>query len=144
MPNAAIITEKLLNAPVEKVWNAITSKEEMDKWYFKIAAFKPEVGFTFQFTGEGRKGEIYIHHCEIMEVIPMKKLSYSWRYEGLKGNSLVTFELSPEGDKTRIKLTHTGVDSFVTDSPDFTKESFTEGWNHIIGISLPEYVEKNN
>ncbi len=144
MPDVPIITERLLNAPVEKVWKAITSKEEMNNWYFQIAAFEPEVGFTFRFTGEGRKGETYIHLCEIKEVVPMKKLSYSWRYEGMAGNSLVEFELLPEGDKTRLILTHTGVETFVTDNPDFAKNSFVEGWTHIIGKSLPEYVEKNH
>jgi len=142
MANEPIITERLLNAPVEKVWSAITSKEEMDNWYFKIDSFKLEVGFTFQFTGEGRKGETYIHHCEIKEVIPMKKLSYTWRYEGIPGNSLVEFELTPEGDRTKLKLTHTGLETFVTDNPDFAKESFVQGWSEIIGRILPEYLEK--
>lgn len=144
MPESPIVTERVLNAPVEKVWNAISSKEEMDKWYFKIAAFKPEVGFRFQFDGEGHKGEKYVHHCEIKEVVPMRKLSYSWRYENMPGDSLVTFELEPEGNnKTRIKLTHTGVESFATDNPDFAKESFVQGWTEIIGKMLPDYLAKD-
>ncbi len=144
MANEPIIIERLLNTSIEKVWSAITSKEEMDNWYFKIPSFKPEVGFTFQFSGEGRKGETYVHHCEVKEVVPMKKLSYTWRYEGMPGNSLVEFELFPEGDKTKIKLTHTGLETFVTDNPDFAKNSFAEGWTHIISKALPEYLEANN
>ena len=137
-----LIISRLINAPIEKVWLAITSKEAMNKWYFKIASFKPEVGFSFQFTGEGAKGDIYIHHCEVKEVIPLKKISYSWRYEGIPGKSLVTFELTPEGNKTTLKLTHTGLDTFVTDSPDFADGSFATGWAFIIGKSLLEYLEK--
>jgi len=45
------VIEKTFNAPVQKVWKAITSKEEMKQWYFDIPDFKPEVGFEFQFTG---------------------------------------------------------------------------------------------
>ena len=137
-----LIISRLINAPIEKVWQAITSKEEMDKWYFKIDSFKPEVDFTFQFTGEGAKGDKYIHHCEIKEVLPMKKLSYSWRYEGIPGDSLVTFELTHEGNKTKLKLTHAGLESFITDSPDFAEGSFAKGWTYLIGKSLPEYLEK--
>ena len=137
-----LIISRLINAPIEKVWLAITSKEAMDKWYFKIAFLKPEVGFSFQFTGEGAKGDIYIHHCEVKEVILLKKISYSWRYEGIPGKSLVTFELTPEGNKTTLKLTHTGLDTFVTDSPDFADGSFATGWAFIIGKSLLEYLEK--
>ena len=139
MPDTPVIVERLLNAPIDKVWKALTTKEDMDKWYFDIASFKPEVGFQFQFSGEGRNGEKYIHHCEIKELVPMKKISYSWRYEGMPGDSLVSFELTPEGHQTNIKVVHTGLESFATDNPDFAKSSFTQGWEHIIGKSLVEY-----
>lgn len=37
---------------------------EMKQWYFDIPAFKPEVGFTFQFKGQGKKGDEFVHRCE--------------------------------------------------------------------------------
>ena len=75
-------------------------------------------------------------------MVPEKKLAYSWRYENYPGNSVVTFYLSPEGDKTRLKLTHEGLETFPQDKPDFAKESFAGGWTEIIGKSLPEYLKK--
>ncbi len=134
--------EKTLNAPAEIVWKAITSKEQMKQWYFDIAEFEPIVGFEFTFAGQGHKGEKYLHLCKITEVIVGKKLSYSWRYENLEGLSHVTFELFEEGDKTRIKLTHEGLETFPVNNPDFAKESFAGGWGYLIGKSLPEFVEK--
>jgi uncharacterized protein YndB with AHSA1/START domain len=113
----------------------------MKQWYFNIAEFKPQVGFEFQFTGEGKEGEKYIHLCKVMEVIPENKLTYSWRYEGFEENSFVTFELSAEGEKTKLILTHTGLETFPVNNPDFAKESFTEGWNYIMGTSLKQFVE---
>ena len=71
----------------------------------------------------------------------MKKLSYTWSYEGIKGLSEVIFELEPEGDKTKLRLTHTGIDSFQIDNPDFLPASFTQGWTHIIGQSLTNYLQ---
>jgi len=57
----------------------------------------------------------------------------------------VTFELFPEGNKTKVKLTHKGLESFpVTANKDFAKENFMEGWNYIIGTGLKEFVEKVN
>lgn len=61
----------------------------------------------------------------------------------MPGDSLVTFELFEEEGKTRVRLTHTGVESFATDNPDFRRESFVGGWNEIIGKLLKEYAEKN-
>ena len=74
-------------------------------------------------------------------MVPNKKLSYSWRYDGYPGDSLVTFELFEENDKARVKLTHEGLESFG-DKADFAKENFVAGWNEIIGKFLKEYVER--
>ena len=134
-----LVFERTLNAPVDKVWKAITDKKDMKHWYFDIAEFKPELGFEFEF--EGKKDDmIYRHLCKITEIEVGKKLQYSWSYDGFEGKSFVTFELFPVGQKTRIKLTHEGLETFPS-IPDFAKENFVEGWNYIIGKSLPEYVE---
>jgi hypothetical protein len=50
--------------------------------------------------------------------------------------------LFPEGNKTRVRLTHEGLESFSANGPDFVKENFQQGWTDIIGISLKEIVEK--
>ena len=136
-----LVIERIYNAPIEKVWKAITDNTEMKKWYFNITDFKPEVGFEFEFSGEGKEGEKYLHLCKVTEIIPKKKLTYSWRYDGLEGNSFVTFELSAEGEKTKLILTHIGLETFPVNNPDFAKESFTEGWNYITGTSLKQFVE---
>ena len=75
-------------------------------------------------------------------MVKNKKLKHSWRYDGYEGNSFVTFELFDEGDKTRLKLTHEGLETFPANNPDFAKENFAEGWTYIIGKSLPEFVER--
>jgi uncharacterized protein YndB with AHSA1/START domain len=141
MNNEPFVIVRVYNAPVEKVWKAITDPVDMKQWYFYIPDFKAEIGFEFQFEG-GADDRKYTHLCKITEVVPNKKLAYSWRYEGHGGNSLVSFELFAEGDKTRVKLTHAGLETFPADQPDFAKENFEAGWNEIIGTSLKEYVEK--
>ena len=45
-----IIVEEIYQAPLEKVWSALTEIEQMKQWYFdNIPAFKPEVGFETKF-----------------------------------------------------------------------------------------------
>ncbi len=141
MNNEPFVIERTYNAPVEKVWKAITDKDDMKQWYFDLAEFKPEVGFEFTFTG-GPPEKCYLHICKITEVVPGKKLTYSWRYDGYEGNSFVTWELFAEGAFTRLKLTHAGLETFPVSNPDLAKENFVKGWNHIVGISLMEFVEK--
>src|SRR5437868_14962750 len=142
MKQEPFVIERTFNAPIETVWKAITDKNQMKQWYFDLAEFKPEVGFEFQFKG-GKDDRIYLHLCKIIEVIPGKKLTHSWRYQGYEGISYVSFELFAEGNRTRLRLTHEGLESFPLSNPDFAKENFAQGWTYIIGTSLKEYVEKS-
>jgi len=142
MKNEPYVIEQSYKANVERVWKAISSSEEMKQWYFDIPEFIAEPGFEFQFVAGPDDTKQYQHRCKVLEVIPGHKLSYSWRYEGYEGNSLVTFELWPQGELTRLKLTNEGLESFPATQPDFSKDSFAEGWTWIIGTVLKMYVEK--
>ena len=137
-----VVKEIMLTASVSKVWEAITDKNEMKQWYFDLKEFKPEVGFEFQFWGGDEKKK-WLHLCKVTEVVKEKKLTYSWKYDGYEGISYVTFELVPEGKRTKLKLTHTGLERFPSNKvPELKRENFVEGWNQIIGTSIKEFVER--
>jgi uncharacterized protein YndB with AHSA1/START domain len=137
----AVVIERTFAAPVARVWKALTDVGEMKQWYFDLKEFKPEVGFEFEFIVE-HEGMKYHHLCKITEVIPQRKLAYTWRYKGHEGNSLVTFELFADGNKTQLKLTHEGLETFPK-TPSFARKNFMEGWTQIIGSSLKEFVESD-
>jgi len=134
--------ERAYSAPITKVWHALTNKDAMKQWYFDLPDFKPEVGFEFQFYGQGKEGESYLHLCKITEAVKEKKLQYSWRYDGFEGISYVTFELFEVAGKTTLKLTHEGIESFpATANNAFARENFAEGWTYLIGTALAKFVE---
>jgi uncharacterized protein YndB with AHSA1/START domain len=143
MNDHPIFLEQIFDVPVSKVWKAITDKNEMKKWYFDLAEFKAEPGFKFQFSGGPSPEKQYLHLCEITEVIPEKKLTYSWRYEGYTGISYVTFELIKQENKTLLKFTHRGIETFPKENPDLAVGNFVEGWKQIVNISLKKYLELN-
>jgi len=134
-----VVIERSFNVPVARVWEALTNVDDMRVWYFDLKEFKPEVGFEFEFTVE-HEGARYHHLCKITEVIPQKKIAYTWRYAGEEGDSLVTFELFADGDKTRLKLTHEGLETFPR-LPAYARTNFEKGWSEIIGSSLKQHVE---
>lgn len=145
MNEKTVIVEHIYDANIQSVWRAITEKDLMKQWYFDVDDFRPEVGFKFRFPGQGHKGEQYIHICEVTEVVPNQRLQYSWTYENHEGYSLVTFELSEQDNgQTKLVLTHTGLESFPNNNPDFAKESFNEGWNYLVNISLKDFMAKNS
>jgi len=137
----AVVLERTFDAPVARVWKALTDVQEMRQWYFDLKEFRPEVGFEFEFVVE-HEGNKYHHLCKITEVSPQKKIAYTWRYKGEVGESLVTIELSPDGNKTRLKLTHTGIETFPK-TPAYARKNFEAGWTAIIGSELKQFVESS-
>src|SRR5438309_9913428 len=137
----AVVIERTFNAPVGRVWKALTDVEEMRQWYFNLKQFKAEIGFEFEYVVE-HEGTTYHHLCKVTEVIPQKKLAYTWRYKGHEGDSLVTFELFADGNKTRLKLTHTGIETFPK-TPAYARKNFEAGWTTIIDSELKQFLERS-
>lgn len=140
MSKKDITIERVFNADVKLVWKALTEKEMMKQWYFDLKEFKAIVGFEFEFWGGEDGGKQWKHLCGITEVVPEKKLTYYWKYEGYSGISYVSFELYEQGNGTKLKLTHSGIETFP-DFPELAIHNFEKGWDHIINISLKEFIE---
>ncbi|TCZ65872.1 SRPBCC family protein [Flaviaesturariibacter aridisoli] len=141
--NEPIQITQVLEAAPAKVWAALTQPDEMKQWYFDIPGFHAEPGFEFSFNGGPEEGPVFVHRCRITEGLPPHLLAHTWRYEGYPGDTLVTFRLDPEeGDRTRLVLTHEGIETIAPHHPAFARENFVQGWTHIITKALPEYLAK--
>lgn len=138
--SAPVVKEVLLEAPASRVWKALTNKEELRQWCFDMDAFEPVEGFEFHFYGEN-EGVKFLHNCRVIEVKIERLMKWLWSYEGIPGDTYVTFELFPEGEKTRLKLTHEGLEKLPQDK-NYRKENFEGGWNEIIGKLLVDYLTK--
>jgi len=89
MENGQIILQRTYDVPPEQVWEAITGPDQMEEWHLSIDVWK------------------------VTEVVPGERISYEWRYQGFPGNSRITFELIPDGDATRITVTHKPINLFA-------------------------------
>lgn len=137
-----ITVQYRINAPAEKVWKALTDKNEMKSWYFDIQDFELEIGKTFNFYEPGGENK-YHHQGEILEAIPNQKLKHTWSYPDFSDQkTMVTWDLKTEGNETLVTLIHEGIDNFKDLGEGFSRENFTQGWNSILGQSLKGYLEK--
>src|SRR3954447_17934996 len=115
----AIRLERLLDAPVDKVWRYLTEAELRSQWF---------MGGTD--AGPGGEFELIVDHDNLSED---ENVAYPEGYAQFKGtvwtekvarfepprllettfqggkNGTVTYELKPEGDRTRLILTHSGI-----------------------------------
>lgn len=138
-----IIVEQEFNVPINVLWDAITQLDHMKEWFFdNIPDFKSELGFKTQFlVNAGERNFTHLWH--IIKVVPHKKITYDWSYAEYKGEGLVTFELFDEGNKSSLRLTNVGLETFPDDIPEFTRESAENGWDYFIKQSLKKYLEIN-
>ncbi|WP_126651459.1 SRPBCC family protein [Chryseobacterium aureum] len=137
-----ITIQYTINASAEKVWKALTDKNEMKSWYFDIQDFVLEQGAEFNFYEPGGANK-YHHQGRILEIVPVQKLKHTWSYPDFSAlKTMVTWELLPEEGSTLVKLTHEDIENFKDLGESFSRQNFTEGWNTIIGQSLKEYLEK--
>ena len=64
-------------------------------------------GGRYELVMRGNDGEYYLSGaCE--EIDPPKKVVMTWKWKTGEITSRVTIELNPEGNKTHLRLTHTG------------------------------------
>ena len=138
-----IVVEQVYSSTRDELWQAITNPEQMRQWFFEtMESFEPTVGFETQFDVTA-DGKTYRHVWKIDEVEENSRISYHWHYDGMAGKSIVFWELSDEGDKTKLQLTHEELEPFPKeDDPNFSRESCIGGWNYFLKDRLVDFLEK--
>ena len=114
----------------EAVWEYLTNAELMELWLMKND-FKPIMGheFTFRVNPIPSLDFDGIVYCKVLEIIPFKKLSYSWKLGPGDGtinvDSVVRWELQPKGNGTELILDH-GNFAILKNAGMFN--AMNEGW----------------
>ena len=99
--------------PPNIVWDYLTKAELIEQWLMKND-FKPVVGHDFKFTTRALPNHNFdgIIYCKVLEVIPFKKLVYSWKGGGgnnkIRLDSIVEWTLHEKDNGTEVELNHTG------------------------------------
>lgn len=138
---APVVVTQTFKKSIDTVWKAITEVDQMQQWFFdNIPDFKAEVGFQTQFNVKAPSRD-FMHLWTITEVIPKQKLVYNWKYEGLAGDSFVSFEVIENNNETQLTITATVVEDFSDDIPEFTRESCIGGWTYFIKEQLFRYLQ---
>jgi uncharacterized protein YndB with AHSA1/START domain len=97
----------------EAVWEYLTKPELISQWLMETD-FEPIVGLDFQFKTKPIPKFDFdgIVYCKVVEVVPYKKLSYSWK--GGPGDvkvtmdSIVIWTLTAKDNGTELFLEHSG------------------------------------
>ena len=101
------------NHPPAPVWEFLTRPELLAQWLMPTD-FQPVVGHKFRFTTKPlpQLASDGVCHCEVTELVPFKKLSYTWKTGPGDGSisldTLVVWTLTETADGTELNLLHSG------------------------------------
>jgi len=117
----------------EVVWEYLTKAELIAQWLMKND-FEPIIGYDFQFKSRPLPDLNFdgIIYCKVLEVVPFKKLSYSWKLGPGGGkitiDSLVEWTLNPKENGTRLLLEHSGFKETEDTSINTLYTMMDAGW----------------
>lgn len=116
----AIKLERVLDAPVETVWRYLTEAELRKSWFMGGTDARADGEFELLNDHDNLSDEAVPYPADYA---PYKGKTWSEKvvrfepprvfamtFQGGR-NGTVTFELSPEGERTRLVLTHSGITS---------------------------------
>jgi len=131
----AIIVERILPHPPEKIWHVLTTSKLISEWLMPND-FQPVVGHCFNFRTKPIGNWNGIVHCEVLECEPPRRLRYSWvggsddnAEYGSRLDSVVTWTLTPVEGGTRLYMEHDGFGP----GNEFAYEAMSGGWARIAG-----------
>ena len=134
-PQDIVIDDVFPHTP-ETLWKTLTSAELIGRWLMKPTGFAAVEGtrFTFQTTPGGQWDGVI--HCQVLEVLPNRKLVYAWKggHESNVGygaplDTVVTFTLEAVEAGTRVRLVHSG---FVLPRNEIAFNGMSGGWAKVV------------
>ena len=94
--------------PPEKVWRALTDPALLAEWLLPVvgSALDLTPGSEFTLKTQPYPGWDGTVSCRMLEIEPMRKLSYAWTVPFL--DTVVTFTLTPTASGTQLSLVQSG------------------------------------
>lgn len=103
--------ERLVEAPIGRVWQALTDPDELAAWYWPPSfgtevVLEPVAGGAFRIASV-RVGMAAVG--QVVAVVAPTRLELTWRWEGEALETGVVVELAADGpDRTLVAVEHAG------------------------------------
>jgi uncharacterized protein YndB with AHSA1/START domain len=149
MEYGSIEREIHVDASPEVVFEVVSSPEHLKEWWPDEAEIEPAAGAT---------GHIVFHRAApeepvavpitVVEAQPPQRFSFRWGHEagtvpGPSDSLLVTFDLEPSGEGTRVRMTETGFRERGWEAAVLEQayQEHSQGWDYFIP-RLAQYVAR--
>jgi uncharacterized protein YndB with AHSA1/START domain len=145
-----VVAEIHIAAPPGRVFQAITQPEQLMRWFtdascpVKLWEVDARKGGRWRSANHPSAKSLngvneFRAGGEILEIDPPRLLVYTWHANWHDDPSLATlvrWELYPDGQGTKVKVTHSGLAK-----EKLAREDYSGGWIGVVKL-LKEFVEK--
>jgi uncharacterized protein YndB with AHSA1/START domain len=132
-----VVEETFPHAP-ETIWKTLTTGALMSRWLnMTPTGFAPVKGTRFSYKTSPAGPWDGTIQCEVLDVVPNERLSYSWQggddsnngKYGSRLDTVVTLTLAKVSGGTKLRLVHSG---FVMPKNDGAYKNMSEGWKTVV------------
>jgi uncharacterized protein YndB with AHSA1/START domain len=127
---SSLLISRTYPASVERVFKAWTDANQLGQWfaptddYTTKASVDLQVGHEYRIAITHKGGNVHTILGTYRLIDPPRKLVYTWRWEdGPMADTLVTVDFSPEGEATKVTITH---EQFANTED---RDKHNQGWN---------------
>ena len=131
--NISLQIKRVIKAPRDRVYAAWTDPAQMKQWFgpenvqTRHLIADPRVGGEFRWDLTNSEGEKMTMRGEYRELLPNKKIVFTWQWEDDEDwenhTSIVTVELADRDGGTELRLTHEQLPN------EESRNGHTRGWN---------------
>jgi len=122
-----VTCEILIEADPSTVYELLTDTGLTHHWFGSDVELDPRPGGIYKVLA----GATHPALGEFVEVVPDQKVKFTFGWDEPNhpipaGSTMVEITLVPEGERTRVRLVHSGL-------PDDAVGDHTNGWHHYLG-----------
>jgi len=139
MEIGTIEREIFVEATPEIVYDVVSKPEHVSQWWPDEAHYEPSPGSTGEISFGGNAVAF-----TVVEAQPPRTFTFRWTHpigaEPVAGNSLlVTFELTPSGAGTLIRMSETGFREMGWEAATLEEQyrDHVKGWDHFLPRIAP-------
>lgn len=133
--------------PVGQVWRALTEPDLMGLWVMNFGQdedevttdFRPVAGAPYRLDAAPKGWRGYVVG-QVLEVVPRKRLAYTWAHSAYQdaNPARVEFTLEPTPKGTRVRMVQAG---FPGVKGWFSLKGAQMGWKRMLGSGLPAVLD---
>jgi uncharacterized protein YndB with AHSA1/START domain len=123
---AELIREIVIDATPETIWPFLVDVDKHVEWLGTVADIDPRPGGVYRVLVAGQ----HQSSGQYTEVVPFEKVAFTFGWEQKDhpippGSTTIEITLQPEGEKTRVRLVHSGLPADAVDDHG-------QGWAHYL------------